>query len=219
MSLLVPWLVFPLVLGLLSLGCGLLLEAVSGRGLQRVLLLPAGFGLIVVVALVTTSNNATAKLTTPLVVALAVAGLGLSFPWRNLRPDRWAAGAAVGAFLVYGAPVILSGRATFAGYISLDDTATWLNFTDRLLQHGRTVSGLPPSTFELNLNYYWNEFGYPVGAFPPLGIGHTLVRTDSAWLIQPYHAFMAAMLALGLYALVARLIGSRPWRARDPSNV
>ncbi len=213
MSLLVPWLVFPLVLGLLSLGCGLLLEAVSGRTFQRVLLLPTGFSLIVVVALVTTSNNATAKLTTPLVVALAVAGLGLSFPWRNLRPDGWAAGAAVGAFLVYGAPVLLSGSATFAGYISLDDTATWLNFTDRLLQHGRTIGGLPPSTFELNLNYYWNQFGYPVGTFPPLGIGHTLLRTDSAWLIQPYHAFMAAMLALGLYALVARLIGSRPWRA------
>jgi hypothetical protein len=213
MSLLVPWLVFPLVLGVLSLGCGLVLEAVSGRSVPRVLLLPAGFSLIVVAGLVTTSNSATAQFTTPLVVALAVAGFGLSLFRPLARPDGWAAASAVGAFLVYGAPVILSGSATFAGYISLDDTATWLNFTDRLLQHGRTVAGLPTSTFELNLNYYWNQFGYPVGAFPPLGIGHTIVRTDSAWLIQPYHAFMAAMLALGLYQLVGRLIASRPWRA------
>ncbi len=213
MSLLVPWIVFPLVLAVLSLGCGLLLEAVAGRSLPSTLRLPAGFSLIVVAALFTTSNSATAQLTTPLVVALAIAGLGLSLPWRSVRLDGWATAAAVGAYLVYGAPVILSGSATFTGYISLDDTATWLNFTDRLLQHGRTISGLPVSTFELNLNYYWNQYGYPVGAFPPLGIGHAIVRTDSAWLIQPYHAFMAAMLALALYGLVGTLIESRPPRA------
>ena len=101
----------------------------------------------------------------------------------------------------------------FAGYISLDDTSTWLNFTDRLLQHGRTISGLSPLDLRAHLDYYWHQYGYPVGAFPPLGIGHTIVRTDSAWLIQPYLAFIAAMLALGLYALLARLIPSRPWRA------
>ena len=41
MSLVVPWLVFPLVLGALCLGCGLLLGRLSGTRLHAVLLLPA----------------------------------------------------------------------------------------------------------------------------------------------------------------------------------
>ena len=181
--------------------------------MQRALLLPAGFAVVVVAALLTTTNDVTAKFTTPLVIALAAAGLAGSLPWRTPRVDGWAAATAAGTYLVYGAPVILSGKATFTGYISLDDTATWLNFTDRLLEHGRTIGGLPVSTYQLNLDFYWNEYGYPVGAFPPLGVVHDIVGTDSAWLIQPYHAFAAAMLALGLYAVVSRLIESRRLRA------
>ena len=51
--------------------------------------------------------------------------------------------AGVGAvvFLAYGAPVLLSGEATFAGYIKLDDTATWAALTDRAVSHGRCTIG------------------------------------------------------------------------------
>ena len=73
MSLVVSWLLFPLVLGLLTLGCGLLLEAAAGVQLQRVLLMPLGFAVIVVVSLVTTNTARTAHLTTPIVVGLAIA--------------------------------------------------------------------------------------------------------------------------------------------------
>ena len=47
-------------------------------------------------------------------------------------------------FLLYGAPVILSGEATFAGYIKLDDTSTWLALTDRVMEHGHSLDGLAP---------------------------------------------------------------------------
>ena len=52
MSLVVSWLLFPLVLGLLTLGCGLLLGAAAGVHVQRVLLMPLGFAVIVVVSLI-----------------------------------------------------------------------------------------------------------------------------------------------------------------------
>jgi hypothetical protein len=211
-SLVVPWLVFPLVLGLLSLGCGLLVERVSAMAVPRALLLPVGFAAIVVASLLTTTSAKTAELTVPLVVALAVSGLALSVPWRP-RIDFWAGAAAVGTYAAFGAPVILSGTATFAGYITLDDTASWLGISDRLLQHGRSLSGLAPSTYQAMLNYYLHQYGYPVGSFPPLGIGHELVGTDSAWLFQPYLSFLAAMLALSLYALVARVVETRWLRA------
>ena len=45
----------------------------------------------------------------------------------------------VGVLLVYGAPVLLSGQATFTGYIKLDDTATWFNVIDNVMSHARSV--------------------------------------------------------------------------------
>ena len=73
MTLPVPWLLFPAVLGFLSLGSGLLLEWLSGVKLPGALRLAAGH--------------------------------------RLRRPDWWAAGAGLGTFAAYAAPVVLSGQA------------------------------------------------------------------------------------------------------------
>ena len=174
---------------------------------------PVGFALIVVVALATTTNSRTAHLTTPAVVGLAVAGIVLALPLRPHWHVSWEAVLAGVVFGVFGAPVYASGNATFAGYISLDDTATWLAFADRLLEHGRNTTGLAPSTYEATLNINLTQNGYPAGAFPPLGVMHELLGTDSAWLFQPYVACLGALLALTLYAVTARVIRPRPLRA------
>ena len=47
----------------------------------------------------------------------------------------------------------------------------------------------------------------------PLGLGHQLLSYDSAWLYQPYLAFLAALLALTLYTVLEGTIPSRPARA------
>src|SRR5436190_1307990 len=120
MSLLVPWLVFPLVLFLLALGCGLLLEVVTGVRLPGAIVAPVGLAVMIVVAGIATATDATAELATPAVVALATMGLLASPPWRRGTVDRGAVGCAVIVLAVFGAPVLLSGHATFAGYIKLD---------------------------------------------------------------------------------------------------
>ncbi|HSB38651.1 MAG TPA: hypothetical protein VLD13_06140 [Gaiellaceae bacterium] len=158
-----------------------------------------------------TLADATAELAGPLVVALALAGLLLSRWWRP-SPRLWAPAAAVGVYAVFAAPVVLSGRATFAGYIKLDDTATYLAMTDRVMEHGRSLAGLAPSTYEATLATTL-AIGYPTGSLMPLGIGHQLLAYDSAWLYQPYLAFLAALLALALYAVLGRAIASAPLRA------
>ncbi len=108
---LVAWIAFPLVLAGLCLGCGLLVEVVSGRRLGFALLPAAGLALIVVVGQFMTLFEATAELTTPAVVALAVAGIGLSLPGRGRRPSGWGLAAVAGAFAVFALPIVALGRA------------------------------------------------------------------------------------------------------------
>jgi hypothetical protein len=199
------------VLAGLSLGCGSLLELAAGERLPRPLVVPAGLTVVILAAQFATLTDATAELAGPFVVALALVGLLLSRVWRS-RPEPWAAVAAVGVFAAFAAPVVLSGRATFAGYIKLDDTATYLAMTDRVMEHGRSLAGLAPSTYEATLATTL-AIGYPTGSLMPLGLGHQLLSYDSAWLYQPYLAVLAALLALALYALLGRVIASRPLRA------
>jgi hypothetical protein len=207
------WVVFPLMLVALCLGCGLLLEALIGRQLPGVLLAPTGFAGIVVLAGIFTSRGETASLTTPAVVLIALAGFALTYSsWKRRRPAGWVLAAALGVFALYAAPVVLSGNPTFTGYIKLDDTATWMAFVDRVMEHGRNLSGLEPSSYRSTLEVNLPS-GYPIGAFLPLGIGSRLTGTDVAWLVQPYMATMAALLALCLYRLAGPLIESRALRA------
>jgi hypothetical protein len=208
---LVAWVAFPLLLCGLSLGCGLLLEHTAGRRLPGALVLPAGFAVVIVASSLTTMSATTAGFTAPLVVALAVAGIGSSLRDRR-RPEVGAAATALAVFCVYAAPIVLSGSATFAGYISLDDTATWFALVDNAMTHGRSFAGLAPSTYSALLRADLGT-GYPIGSMLPLGVGHELTGRDTAWLFQPYIAFAAVMVSLSVYALVSPLLRSPFLRA------
>ena len=209
----VSWILFPLLLTVLCLGCGLLLEGAAGRRLPGTLLAPAGFAVIVVLAGLLTARGETASLASPAVVVAALAGAALAFRARRVAtPDGWIVAAAIAVFALYAAPIVLSGEPTFAGYIKLDDTATWMAFVDRVMDHGRDLSGLEPSSYLSTLSVNLPS-GYPVGAFLPLGVGVQLTGTDVAWLVQPYMATMAALLASALYWLARPLVESRPLRA------
>jgi len=191
------WLGYPLVLLALALGCGLLLEAVS-RARLGVLLLPAGLAVIVVVGHVPVAFSSGGRWAAPLVVACAVAGLVSRGWWLRGRVPG-AAVASFGVYVVYALPIVLSGAATFAGYIKLDDTATFLGMGDRLVEHGSGVA-LPPSSYEATLALNLGH-GYPIGSLLPFAIGSRVTGIDAAWIYQPTLAVAAALLALCLYAL------------------
>src|SRR4051812_9814186 len=109
----VAWLVFPLVLALVCLGCGLLLEAGAGARLPQPLVPPGGLGAVIVIARGPTATGPRAP--PPVGVAAARAGIALRPPWRvTWRALRWPLGAAVAVFALYAAPIVLSGQATFA---------------------------------------------------------------------------------------------------------
>ena len=210
-SLIVPWLLFPAVCAVLALGCGLIVERLARIRVPGTLLLPLGLAAGSVLAGFATLSDATAELAIPATVGVAILGIGLLRTAKR-RVDGWAAACATTTFLAFGAPVLASGEATFAGYVKLDDTSTFLAIVDRTLDHGRDVGGLAPSTYEATLDVNLAR-GYPTGSLLPLGVESRLVGSDPAWTFQPYLSLLAAFLALCLYELAAGVGLSRPWRA------
>ncbi len=211
------WVAYPIVLLVLACGAGAVVQLAAGRPLPSAVRVPCGLALVIAVMDLMTRSTATATLAVPAVVVLAVAGWALSIGlrWRAVGGDRRVlagalrpgpgAIAALVVFAAYAAPVVLSGQATWLGYNELNDTSIWLALVDQALAHGRTISDLNPSTYSVVLSGYLIT-GYPLGSFLPLGLGPALVGQDTAWLIDPWMAFAASMLALALHGLARRAL-------------
>lgn len=208
----VCWLVFPVVLVLLSVGLGLLAEVAGRFRLATSLLAPLGFALLVVIATLATLSDSTAELATPAVIVLALAGFVLGARGRDWRVSVPGVAAVLAVFALAAAPVVLTGEAGFAGYTQLDDISTFLAFAARAAEHGRDLSGLQPSTYEATLAVNLDT-GYPLGAFVPLSATGRIVGQDLAWLWQPYLTFMVAMLALAMWALARPIVRDERLRA------
>ncbi len=211
MSMILSWALFPLVLAAVGLGWGALVEWGAGTRELGVIAIPLGLAAAIVVAALFTSFSFSAPAAAPVVAVGALAGLVRA--WRRATLALPALVAALGVLLVYGAPVILSGEATFLGYVRLDDTATWLGLIDQLFAHGRDVSSLPSSTYQLNAMAYLVTAGYPSGAFMLVGVGHWITGIDAAWIFQPYLAVCASALALCCFDLLAPVVESAWLRA------
>lgn len=213
MSILVAWVVFPLVLLALCVGLGLLVGALSGRRVKGTLLAPLGFATMIVLGQFTTITDTTAELTLPLILFLAILGVGFSLPWHYGSVDRWAIAVAFAVFALFAAPTVLSGAPTFAGFIMLDDTATWLALTDRVMEHGRgSLDDLGFSSYRATLDFNLAG-GYPIGVFIPFGIGQKLVGGDLAWVFQPYLSVLAALLSLSLWEVLRGVVAEVRLRA------
>ena len=145
MSLIVSWVLFPLVLAALGLGWGALVEWASRRAHAA--------GALDDPARARRGDRRRGAAHRVLFErARGGAGGGGRRPSRVSRARGGARGSrrrrsspAVGVLLVYGAPVILSGQATFLGYVRLDDTATWLAFIDQFFAPRPLAPGARPT--------------------------------------------------------------------------
>ncbi len=195
------------------LGCGLLVEWLSGWTLPGTILISVGLAAVIVIATLLTAHEATAPLATPVVVILAIAGYVV--PRRraiSLRPEPAALGAAVGVFAVCAAPIVLSGNASFLGYFVLNDAVFHFSLITQLLGHSHDLSQLTPaSTYSSLLGEYLST-SYPIGADVALGALRPLVGQNVAWIFQPYLALIMALGAATLYELLRDAIASRALR-------
>jgi len=198
-------------LALIGAGWGFVVERAAGTRVNEALLLPLGLAAALVVAGTLTAFAALAPMAVPVVAIGATVGLPLAWAGRR-RLGGWPLLVAAAVLCAYGAPVLLSGQATFAGFIRLDDTATWFNIIDHVMSHSRSVSGEPPSTYSL---VYSGDVGstYPLGAFMLLGVARALVGIDVAWVFQPYLACCGAAVGLSVYGLIQPMVPSVRIRA------
>lgn len=196
---------FPLLLWLLSLGAGLLCERGMGGRLPTLLVIPVGFGALIVVSQLTTWFGATAPLTPFVLVVLALTGAVLSR--RDLR-ERWAKRPGgwwwalvplLATYLLIAAPVIAFGHRTFTAYL-LDTTgAVQLMGGEHLLQHGHRIApGVPAYWTELQA-YFGN--GYPSGGQGVMASVGWLTGQDLIWLYSVFQAAELAVMAMAFASL------------------
>ncbi|MDE3070398.1 MAG: hypothetical protein KGJ43_06685, partial [Acidobacteriota bacterium] len=210
MSLVLAWVLFPLVMAGVGWGWGTLAERLAGTRLNDALLIPVGLGAALVLAGTIVAWPAIAPASVTVIGIGTVAGLALAVRSRR-GIGRWPLILGAATLIIYGAPVLASGEATFTGVVKLDDTATWLNIIDNVVSHGRSVAGLPLSTYRLNFEQA--NPSYPLGAFILPGVVRGLTGIDMAWVFQPYLSGCAAAVAMALFALIEPIIASARLRA------
>ena len=215
MNLLMAYLVAPLVLVAVCLGAGQVLAWLAPRGALGPLIAPLGLVLIVVAGTLMTFFRPTARWTTPVIVAIAAVGLAVWILRRRRDAsatgpvDWWPVAVGVLTFALFAAPVVLSGEATWAGWVKLDDSASWLGFTDWLMTNGKTLPDPMTSTYERLIDVNFRGTGaapYPTGAFPPLGVLSQVTGLDPAWLLHVYMCVLGALLGLALYRVLRDVI-------------
>ena len=205
MDLFLCWLVAPAGMLLAAIGLSLLVERLTAFALPWTLRPALGMASAIVLAQFGTATATTAKLTLPAILVLALIGLVLGRGLTGPRPSRTETGVAAVVFLLFASPFLVAGEATWAGYIKLDDTATWMALTDHVFEYGRGVGDLPASTHEQVLVDYLGGT-YPIGGFVPAALMAKISGQDVAFTMQPSMAFAAATLALALFELARRLV-------------
>jgi hypothetical protein len=217
---LLAWVVFPALMLVLCGGAGLAVRRLTGpTAVPALLVLPVGLATLVVVCGLFCYYEFLAPLAAGACVLVGVLGLVLGrgairrvIARRGRGVDPWAVGAAVGAWVVVAAPVVLSGKPGFTGYAHIVDIAYQFDLAAHFASSGRSIPSLSSSAYQADMIKYLGS-GYPGGGQWTLGALSNLTPVDLSWLYQPFLAFLSAMSALSLYALLGRLLESRALRA------
>jgi hypothetical protein len=204
-------LLYPCVLVALCLGVGLLVDHASGRFLPVALLGSVGAAGLISLSQLTTYVHGLAPATPYAMAAVALAGFWLGRGrardlLASVRAHPLAVLAALLAYALALAPVLLAGRASFSSYMALADSAVHMIGADYLIRHGQDYAHLDlRNSYGQFIHAYYGT-SYPSGADTLFGGSAALARVPLIWAFQPFNAFMLA-LAVGPAWLLARRLG------------
>lgn len=211
------WVLFPVVAFILCVGCGLLVDRITGRPLPGALIAPVGMAAVVVIASFFTWPKATAPLTPWALAVAAIAGYVVG--WARLRASlrRWrqAIWPGVAALLPAGMmslPVLLTGKPGFTGYGRIVDLAYQIAWAGYLQTGGQGK----PEDIGSSFNVIADKLAaihYPAGGQAALGALSRAAGIDVIWAWQPFMAGLGAVLGLALYVLLKPAIADPRLRA------
>ncbi len=215
------WLLAPALLVLTSYGLGLLLSLAFRRRLTFALAVPLGFLLIVILGSFFTMHASTVPYTAISIGILAILGFLVSAIWfRSYFLFDWPSGlAGICVYFLSGLPVMAYGHPSWAGWVQLDDTASWFAITNRLMTVGQSGINVINSTYERLIQLIFgtttgsiapDNFSYPLGSFVPFGVMSKMTGIERAWLFQPYLALAAGMSAM-VIVVIARERMNNKW--------
>ena len=210
------WVAFPVVVVLVSFGCGLLVERIGGWRLPGAIAPGVGLALVIVAADLLTRSTTLAPLTPWIVLGLALLGYATSLArMRAMRLNGWTLALGLLLFAVFAAPIVATGHATFAGYEVDGDPAFHFLLAQEVLAHGRrSLTALPfqysPSV-RLMAGYLADA--YPLGADLGAAALRPFVGTALPWIYDPFIAVFLTFGGLALHEMLRDLVASRPLRA------
>lgn len=165
-TLLVAWVLAPLVVCVAAGGLGLAVQELSSLRLGT-LTLPTGFLTGIVVMVAALRLGATGTSVAAVVIVCSLAGYALALRraraegLRRLTLDPWAIAAGVGAYLFTLAPLAGSGHAGILGYVFNNDPSVHVVIVEYLKAHGLESLGQPNSSFEAAASIL--STNYPIG--------------------------------------------------------
>jgi hypothetical protein len=209
-EMLLIWILVPLVLVLLSYSFGLSLSVITRKPINFPLATILGFLIIAISGSLLTISSVTAPYAATIIGILGALSFVICLIWfrSHFRMDYVSAVAGLVTYVAYGLPVIAYGAPSWAGWVKLDDPATFLAITNRLMTVGRSVPAVVTSTYDRVLQVILDapgggHFSYPVGSLIPFGVVSKLTGIESAWLWQPYLSLCAALIAM-IFVLILK---------------
>ena len=203
---LLAWLVFPAIALAICTGVGLLAERVARAQLEPALVPALGFAAAIAVLGPIALTGAGGWVLFGALALLAVAGVvaarRASALAARFRPGPGAC-AALAVYVLYLAPIALSGEVTFLGYNLLNDTAIHLAIVDSIDDHGARWVEQAPSSYGAAINDYV-ESRYPIGSHELLAALRVPTGLEADRVYQPFLAFSIALAAAALFALLRR---------------
>ncbi len=193
------------------LGCGLALEGLLRIRLANALLLPLGLCVALVLVFPGYVAGIDDVLAVALLVAVTLAGFGLSLARGELRArlnPGWAGTAGLAAYVLYMLPVIAYGHWTWSGYDFVGDSAFEMLLAVHIKAFGTVLGNIPETSEREFLNAYLNS-GYPLGTQSLLGTFSGLTHTRVEVLYQGFISGLAAMAAVALATLTSGLLSAR----------
>ena len=198
----------PVVLYALALGLGLLAEVVLRTRLPNALLAPTGLAILISLVMPLYRLGAGWEVAVAATLASALGGFLFVRPSRE-RLNPGAAGlAALAAYGLYMAPIVLTGHWTWAGYNFVNDTSSNFIWSDLLARQGVSLPAAIDSTTAAIESTPVN-LGYPMGAHALLATLRPLTGADVAAIYQPVIAAAAGIAAMAMTQL-AHAGGLRP---------